>query len=138
MPGPSTRRVGRTSVQSSVLARTTRSISRTSAKGLAKMRGRIIFTNGLASGSSLMNAPAADTQISRCTPCFTMAWVTADAAAPSKPGVFAPRGPRADSTASALATTSATAAGSVASPPVTVTPGRPGTASGRRASTCTG
>jgi hypothetical protein len=57
VPGAFTRWVGLTSVQSSALARTTRSISRTSAKGLAKMRGRIIFTNGFAAGSSLMKAP---------------------------------------------------------------------------------
>lgn len=44
VPGPFTRRVGRTSVQSSALARTTRSISRTSAKGLAKSdRRRVVI-----------------------------------------------------------------------------------------------
>ena len=67
-----------------------------------------------------------------------MAAVTFAAAVSSRCGTFAPRGPSADSTASAPVTVSATAPGSVASPSMTMIPGRRGTAAAVRASTCTG
>ena len=97
-PGSFTRRVGRTSVQSRWLARITSSIARTSANGLARMRGRIILTSRPASGSSRMNAPAAETTISRRVPVLAMAAHVAAAASSRGSGAA---GAEADSTASA-------------------------------------
>jgi hypothetical protein len=87
VPGPLTSLVARTRVQSRPDSRITSSIPRTSANGLAKIRGRICLTSQLMFGSPVMNAPAADTQTRRLAPVCCIAPTMFDAAPVSRSGV---------------------------------------------------
>jgi hypothetical protein len=93
--------------------------------------------SGPLSGLLWMNAPDADTQTSRLTPATVIPATMFSPARAISAGLLAPRGPSADSTASAPVTSLATLAASVASPVITVRPAAAASDCGLRASAVT-